>query len=260
MNPEFFEDHKRSYAQSQRILRVYSDFLYEDHGQRTEYQGLNSPDGLLEKFNFRSCFLYNTLCRNVSNLCRIIRLFAAGDANIIKHPFSYHGFQLLEMCLKGSKLNCAGCSVVLNDILIAFGYKSKCICCIPYETEDINTHVVVHVYDDANRKWFVADPAMGRVPCSRAGDGMDILTLREYLSEEDELPFYRSGKMILNHEECSKYAGELVEKAFMFMVFESSGFQYDLHTTKVIVPEGITHISSLYHASEKTNNAFSLYN
>lgn len=164
------------------------------------------------------------------------------------------------MCLKGYKLNCAGCSIVLNDILITLGYKSKCICCIPYETEDINTHVVVHVFDDMNNKWFVADPAMGQVPCNKNGESMDILTLRKYLSEENELPFYRSGKIILNNEKCRKYAEELIDKVFIFMIFENSGLKYDFNATKIIVPEGVEHISSMYNVSEKTNNAFSMYN
>lgn len=260
MNTSFYGNNKRSYVQNQRILRLYSDFLYEDVGVHTEYQRRKSNIDFLEKYNFSSCLIYNTLRRNVSNICRIIRLFAVGNTNIIKNPFSYNGFQLIEMCHKGYKLNCAGCSIVLNDILITLGYKSKCICCVPYETDDINTHVVVHVCDDTNNKWFVADPAMGRVPCDRKGNSMDILTLREYLSEENEMPFYRSGKIILNDAECREYAEELIDKVFMFVVFQNSGLNYDFKSTKIIIPEGIKHISSMYNVSEKTNNTFSMYN
>lgn len=260
MNPLLLEDRQRSYAQSQRILRIYSDFSCEETGRRTEYRCVEHSDDWLETFRFRSGFLYSTLCRNVSNLCRIIRLFAVGDTNIVRNPFSYHGFQLLELCRKGSKLNCAGCSIVLNDVLIALGYRSKCVCCIPYDTESMDTHVVVHVFDETTRRWFVADPAMGRVPCRPTGEAMDLLTLREYLSEESELPFYRSGKLIRNSAECRQYAEELVEKVFLFLTFESSGCAYDFHASNLIVPEGITHISSRYDASTRTSNAFSLYN
>lgn len=260
MKPVLLEEPQRSYAQSQRILRVYSDFSCEETDRRTEYRCAEHSEDWLETYHFRSCFLYPTLCQNVSNLCRIIRLFATGETRIVRNPFSYHGFQLLEMCRKGSKLNCAGCSIVLNDILIALGYRSKCVCCIPYDTEDDDTHVVVHVLDEANRRWFVADPAMGRVPCRPTGEAMDLLALREYLSEEAELPFYRSGKLLQSGAECRKYAEELVGKVFLFLTFADSGSAYDFHASNLIVPEGITHISRRYDTSARTSNAFSLYN
>lgn len=248
-----------SYIQKQRTLRIYSDFLYEDDKQKTEYLSKKSNIRFIEKYNFNACFIHDSLAQNISNICRIIRLFTTGNRNVIKNSFNYSGFQLLEMCFKGYKLNCAGCSVVLNDILITLGYRAKCICCIPYNTEDINTHVVVHVYDEINNKWFVADPAMGQVPCDKKGECMDVLTLRQYLSEENELPFYRSGKLILS-KECQNYAEMLIDKMFIFMIFKNSGLTYDLRTTKIIVPEGIRRISSMYNVSEKTNNTFLMYN
>ena len=58
----------------------------------------------------------------------------------------------------------------------------------------------------------------------------------------------------------SEYAEELIDKVFMFVVFQNSGLNYDFKSTKIIIPEGIKHISSMYNVSEKTNNTFSMYN
>lgn len=252
---------ERTYVQNQRILRIYSDFTYKDMGLRTNYRIEKQNARFLEEHKFTSCFIYKEFFKNISNICRIIRLFAVDNVNnIIQSPFTFTGIQLMEMCLKKYKLNCAGCSVVLNDILLTLGYKSKCICCIPYDTQNLNTHVMVHVYDGDYERWFVADPAMGRVPCNKKGECMDILALRRYLSEEDELPFYQSGEIIFDREECRKYAKELIDKIVMFIVFRNSGLQHSFEESQIIVPEGINKISELYKASQKTDNAFLLYN
>lgn len=255
----YLDSNERSYVQNQRILRIYSDFSFEYDGQKTEYMREKSNIKLIEKYNFRACFIHDSLAKNVSNICRIIRLFAVGNTNIVENSFDYNGFQLLDMCFEGKKLNCAGCSVVLNDILLTLGYKSKCICCIPFDTEDLDTHVVVHVFDEINNRWFVADPALGQVPCDKHGECMDILGLRQYLSEENELPFFRSGRLVTENIQCQKYAETLIRKVFLFMIFKNSGLKYDFKTTQIIVPKGKSSISSLYSVSEKTNNAIVLY-
>lgn len=251
----------RTYLQNQRILRLYSDFLYENVNTHTDYQRDTAYIKYLSKYNFTSCFVYDDLYRNVSNLCRIIRLFAVDNHSvIIKNPFDYNGFQLIDFCLKKYKMNCAGCSIILNDILISLGLKSKCICCLPYDPDSTNTHVLVHVYNDHDNKWFVADPALGCVPCDRNGNSMDIITLRNYLSEEDEVPFFQKGRLISNDDRCIHYAQELIDKVFMFISFFNSGLSYSFNNSQIIVPGGYNNISPLYSSSYVTNNTYILFN
>lgn len=67
------------------------------------------------------------------------------------------------------------------------------------------------------------------------------------------------------HSENEYIKKELVERTIagknmvMFIVFFSSGLHYCMEKSQMIIPLGITDISSLYSASEKTNNSFYLY-
>lgn len=132
---------------------------------------------------------------------------------------------------------------VLNDILISLGFRSKCVCSIPYDKEDMDTYILVHVYDEANRHRFVADPAMGNVHCDKDGAGMDMMTLRNHLALEDEIWFYSSGKVISDHERCLEYARMLTKNMVMFIVFQNSGLEYDFEKSRIIVPSEMGKIS-----------------
>lgn len=261
MNIEHFNlSDSSKYIQFQRILRIYSDFSYMETDEKTIYH--QNPYHMLfvTTHKFQSMFVYDTLCKNIANLCRVIRLFTVGNKTTVANPFMYNGIQLMEMCLRGHKLNCAGCSIVLNDILITLGYRSKCVCCIPYNAQDIDTHVLVHVYNETTKDWFVADPALGYVPCDKNGGGMDLLFLRNYLASEEKLYFYQYGKIIKESEKCFNYAGLLIKNMFMYIIFQNSGLNYSFENSRMIVPSGVSKISNMYKISEKTNNSFYLYN
>lgn len=251
---------ERTYDQNQRILRIYSDFNYEKNAYETVYRTNEEYKKVISEYQLKRFFIYEDLYRNVSNLCRMIQLLAgAGKKIIINDAFTYNGFQLLKKCSGVFGLNCAGCAVVLNDILLTLGYKSKCICCIPYDEDNINTHVVVQVYDEQNKSWFVADPAFGAVPCDTSGRVMNILELREYISENAMIPYYQTGKLILQPNRCKKYADALIEAFVMFIVFKKSGLKYNFNDSKLVTPVGISKISDLYLQSDITNNAFFLF-
>ena len=248
----------KEYNQYQIYLKQYSEFVFSKKERTVYYRDPNNVK-FLEEHKSRGVCLCDTSIGNVAKLCRLIRLFTVGRNVTVLNPFIYNGIQLMGMCLEGNKLNCAGCSVVLNDILITQGFKSKCICCIPFDPHDMDKNVLFHVYDETVKSWFVADPAMGCVPCDSSGRGLDILQLREFLAQGKELYFYQSGMIVRDCEKRKNYAEMLAKNMVMFIVFFSSGLHYCMEKSRMIIPLGITDISSLYSASEKTNNSFYLY-
>lgn len=158
----------------------------------------------------------------------------------IENPCKFNGIELLERCLQGYSLNCTGYSIVLNDILLSIGIKSKCLWCLPYRHPfDDECHAVNHVFDSKTCSWIVVDSAMGCIPTIE-GRGMDISTLREVLIAGQKMDLLKNVKYC-DEEFTEMYRRYMTKNTFMFLVLKHSGLYYDTENDGILViPKGFT--------------------
>jgi hypothetical protein len=58
----------------------------------------------------------------------------------------------------GEGVNCRAMSIILNDIYLAMGFKSRIVSCMPHEDYDTESHVTNLVYSESLNKWIYMDP------------------------------------------------------------------------------------------------------
>jgi len=59
----------------------------------------------------------------------------------------------------GEGVNCRAMSIVLNDIYLAMGFKTRIVSCMPNEDYDTESHVTNLVYSETLDKWIYMDPS-----------------------------------------------------------------------------------------------------
>lgn len=70
-------------------------------------------------------------------------------------PEKRSGLTLLNARMNENvQLNCRGCAIVLNDVLLSFGIPSKFVACMSNNPFDPECHVTNSVYISGTRKCF----------------------------------------------------------------------------------------------------------
>lgn len=74
-------------------------------------------------------------------------------------PRPRNALNIIATCQRESKgANCRMLATLLNEVLLAEGFRSRHVTCMPYDKEDPDCHVINMVYSDSLRKWLYADP------------------------------------------------------------------------------------------------------
>lgn len=102
---------------------------------------------------------------------------------------------IAEFSKKNGGVNCYGLSVLMSEVLRAYGVEAKAISCYPIETMSVDNHVVVHAYSKAQGKWVFLDPTYRLFLRDEDGRYMSLPELRQIILDEKE-PYY-----------CNPYAG-----------------------------------------------------
>ena len=59
---------------------------------------------------------------------------------------------------KQSGINCLALSIVLTECCLALSIPARVVYMMPYDTKDIDNHVVVEIYWDTFKRWVMLDP------------------------------------------------------------------------------------------------------
>lgn len=174
----------------------------------------------------------------VAKICQFVHKLVPAGSPQIENPCRFHGIELLEHCLQGYGLNCTGYSIVLNDILLSLGIKSKCLWCLSYAHPfDEECHALNHVFDCRTHSWIVADSAMGCVPTIE-GKGIDISALREALIAGKKVDLLKN-VTCCDEAFTDMYRRYMTKNTFMFLVLGRSGLYYDTKDDGILViPKG----------------------
>jgi hypothetical protein len=106
-------------------------------------------------------------------------------------------------------VNCRMKSIVLNEALLALGYRSRRISFIP-SIADSDTHSMVTVFSQTLQKWICLDPTFNTHFYDASGNIMGFLEIREAY-KKGEIPNFRSiqipieGPLVLHGERFDSY-------------------------------------------------------
>ena len=69
-----------------------------------------------------------------------------------------NALSILEKAISdGTRFNCRGVGIVLSEVYLAMGYKSKFVVCLPFDKKDNDCHIITHVYSETKKKWMMFD-------------------------------------------------------------------------------------------------------
>lgn len=77
--------------------------------------------------------------------------------------------------------NCWMFSVVLNEIYLSLGYRSRMVRCMPLDLRFCDCHCVVQAYVEQYRKWVTFDPSFGTYYCNTQKVPLNLKEIREYI-------------------------------------------------------------------------------
>lgn len=153
----------------------------------------------------------------------------------------HNGFEIFEICKTSYSPNCACFAIMLNDLLISLGYKSKAVWCLSSDHEDNECHALNHVWVDKLNSWIVMDPSSCSIICNEEGMPIDLLTMRETIY---------SGRLVYPHRNKTirqprsfiiEYNNYMRKNIFQFLTHREQGLSYPLnHEALLIHPIGYT--------------------
>lgn len=171
----------------------------------------------------------------------------------------YNGFEIFEKCKRNFSPNCACYAIMLNDLLLALGFKSKAVWCLPADTKDTECHALNHVFDEDKNEWYVVDPSCGSIICNESGKKVDLMTLRLTIGQGDYVYPHRNKHIRRPDEYIKDYNDYMKKKLYQFLTHNAQGISYPLEETAILIhPIG----SKKMHKSiwQSTENIAYLYN
>jgi hypothetical protein len=104
------------------------------------------------------------------------------------NPDTKNAMSLIKECKRDNKtLNCRGLAIVLNEVYLASGYKSRIVTCLPKDPNDNDCHVITTVYSEQLRKWLWMDPTFMAYVMNEKGELLSIEEVRERLISKKPL-------------------------------------------------------------------------
>lgn len=219
------------------LLKKYPSFKYETVDFHTEYRIDKDNLKYIEKYDFKRLLEPKDFLMKLINVCRFVYRFVPAFKPLIDNPYKYNGFELMNLCMQGHSLNCAGYSIMFNDLMLTLGFKSKCVYCRPYDFYDLESHVLCQVYNEKTDRWIVVDSAQGSIPCDENNEGINILELRDRIMNQKKIKLLRSRHSYHSEEFYNKYISYLNKDLFMFLSIDSYGLDYRTDGARLIVPD-----------------------
>ena len=130
------------------------------------------------------------------------------------NPKIKNAMSLITECKQNNKtLNCRGLGILLNEVYLAEGFKSRFITCMPKDTTDNDCHVITMVWSNSLNKWLWMDPTFMAYIMDDKGALLSIAEVRERLINNK--PLILNPDANRNHETSqtiSDYLGYYISK------------------------------------------------
>lgn len=99
---------------------------------------------------------------------------------------------IAQFSIQNGGVNCWGLSVLLAEVLRAYGIPAKPVSCQPIEQNSVDTHVVVHAYSASRKQWILLDPTYRLVLTGKESRYLDLPALRQMILD-GETPIANPG-------------------------------------------------------------------
>ena len=151
--------------------KALPDFIY----QESSFPKLKE---LKDKYNL------DAVAGNASELSKILNLLKWVHQQIThdgqhNNPSTMNALQLLDSCkATGRGLNCRGFAVVLNEVYLSMGFKSRLIT-LESEVYQGSAHALNAVYSQEKQKWLWVDAEFGAYLMDEKGELLSPAEVRE---------------------------------------------------------------------------------
>lgn len=103
-------------------------------------------------------------------------------------PDGRNAMNLLKLCTQeGKTCNCRGLAIILNEVYLATGFKSRYVTCMPKDTADQDCHVINAVYSKSLGHWVWIDPTFDAYIMSETGELLGPKEVRDRLMHDKPL-------------------------------------------------------------------------
>lgn len=209
-----------------------NDFSRIGLSRNTIYNSLDITDF------YGFCTRNHCIFRNNNNLYHVLYWLYnqfKGDREVYKEFQSHNGFEIFEFCKTSYTPNCACFAIMLNDLLISLGYKSKAVWCLSSNPKDNECHALNHVWNYSTNKWMVVDPASRSIVCDERGTPIDLLTMRDTIFNGGIVYPHRNKTIRQTESFIIEYNKYMKKNLFQFLTHREQGLLYPLDEKAILI-------------------------
>lgn len=171
------------------------------------YQSENEPHlvALREYYHLDSVAGKGTDLSQIINLMEWVHYLIPHNGSK-GNPDTKNAMSMIRACKRdGKTLNCRGLGIVLNEVYLAMGFKSRFVTCLPKDTADGDCHVITMVWAPSLRKWIWMDPTFMAFVMNEDGELLGIEEVRDRLI---------NGKPLILNPDANHNRDEIQAKAY----------------------------------------------
>lgn len=138
-------------------------------------------------------------------------------------------------------LSCRGLSILLSELLRAYGIPAKHITCMPPTENFYDCHVVVHAYSEKLGKWILLDPTYKLYLKDKNGSFINLPELRNCIINETNLISNESAGWNGNEFDMEYYKTYMAKNTYRFECATDFYYGTDTNTNNkqnMLVPVG----------------------
>jgi hypothetical protein len=168
-------------------LTLQKDAKYNEAEQTSlpdfTYEAATDPNlvALKTAFNLDSIAGEGTDVSKIINLMEWVHYLIPHDGSK-GNPEVKNAMSLITECRRDKRsLNCRGLAILLNEVYLAEGFKSRFVTCLPKNIADNDCHVITMVWSTSLNKWLWMDPTFMAYVMNEDGELLSIEEVRDRL-------------------------------------------------------------------------------
>lgn len=141
----------------------------------------------------RDQYELDTIAGQGSEIDQIINLMRwvyhlAEHANEPAIPAERNAFAFIHLAqVEHQQINCYMKTVILNEVYLSMGFRSRHTHLLPYSHEEEESHILTSVYSRTLKKWILMDPDFGVYVTDEAGSILGVMEIRRRLISGKQL-------------------------------------------------------------------------
>lgn len=143
----------------------------------------------------------------------------------MSHHETNHSLHILERAEQENlSANCYVIATVLNEVLLSMGFKTRRVQCMPYDSLDLDSHVVNLVYLAEQERWIFVDASWNRFVTDENGQILDLKSFRERIAKNKTVLVNGQNE---DSDESTFYITYMSKNLFWFLCPAVSEFNSD---------------------------------